>query len=111
MAAALSEKELEERLKAIGEKKTAYQVVFGQADPARQAAVQLVLADLRKFCHYSSPTWSEDARHHARKEGRREVILHITDWFTLPEEELLQRVVGDSYVVVKVDPDEEEDIW
>lgn len=110
MPAELTETQIQERMKAIGEKKTAYQIVFGQADPVRQAAVQAVLTDLRKFCRFSQSTWSEDQRHHARLEGRREVILHIDDWCKLPEEELLQRIVGDSYVVVTVEPDE-EDIW
>ena len=109
MPAALSETELETRLKAIGELKTSYQIVFGRGDPARSAAVSTVLADLRRFCRADRSTWSEDQRHHARFEGRREVWLHIDDWFTKPEEDLLQRVVGDNYVVVKVDPNEEDD--
>ena len=49
MPAELTETQIQERMKAIGEKKTAYQIVFGQADPVRQAAVQAVLTDLRKF--------------------------------------------------------------
>ena len=59
MPAALNEKTLEEQLKAIGELKTAYQIVFGQGDPARVAAVQAVLNDLRPFCRAAKSTWSE----------------------------------------------------
>ena len=109
MPAPLSEKTLEEQLKAIGEKKTAYQLVFGEGDPLRLPAVRAVIADLKKFCRADEPAWSEDQRHHARFEGRREVWLHIEHWLHKPEEDLLQRIVGDSYVVVKVEPEEDED--
>jgi hypothetical protein len=108
--AVLNETQLELQLKAIGEKKTAYQIVFGTNDPARLAAVQAVLNDLRKFCRADQPTYMTDARDHALLEGRREVWLHIVHWRDDPEEDLLQRIVGDSGVVVKVEPDE-EDTW
>jgi hypothetical protein len=104
----LSEKDVEERLKAIAGLKTDYQLVFGDADPIRGPAVRRVMLDLARFCRAGQTTWSEDARHHARLEGRRETWLHIDDWLRQPEEDLLQRLVGDSYVVVKV-TDEDDD--
>lgn len=104
----VSETQLEERLKAIGELKTAYQTIFGEGDPARVAAVRAVAMDLATFCRADEPTWSEDARHHARLEGRREVWLHINHWLRKPEEVLLQRIIGDNYTVVKVDQEDEE---
>lgn len=108
MPAALTEDEASKQLKAIGELKTAYQLVFGMGDPVRGVAVRAVMLDLGRFCRLSQSTWSEDARHHARLEGRREVGLHIEDWLRLPEEDLLQRLVGDNYVVVKVNPEDDD---
>lgn len=83
--------------------KTAYQIVFGDGP-----AGQTVLADLGRFCRAEEPCWSEDARHHARLEGRREVWLRIQAEMKLPVEELLQRRVGDSYAVVKIKPEDED---
>lgn len=83
--------------------KTAYQIVFGDGP-----AGQTVLADLGRFCRADEPCWSEDQRHHARLEGRREVWLRIQNELKLPVEELLQRRVGDSYAVVKIKPEDED---
>ena len=82
---------------------TAFQIVFGSGDAAKT-----VLADLGRFCRAEEPCWSEDQRHHARLEGRREVWLRIQAQLKLPIEELLQRRVGDSYTVVKIEPEEED---
>ena len=71
------------------------------------ASGQAVLADLGRFCRADEPCWSEDQRHHARLEGRREVWLRIQNELKLPVEELLQRRVGDSYYVVKIEPEDE----
>jgi hypothetical protein len=68
-----------------------------------------VLADLGRFCRAEEPCWSEDQRHHARLEGRREVWLRIQAELKLPTEELLQRRVGDSYAVVKIEREDDED--
>ena len=83
--------------------KTAYQIVF-----ANGPAGQTVLADLARFCRAGEPCWSEDQRHHARLEGRREVWLRIQAQLNLPEEDLLQRRLGDSAVVVKIEPEDED---
>jgi hypothetical protein len=51
-------------------------------------AGNLVLSDLARFCRATSTTWSDDARHHARLEGRREVWLRITEHMHLTTEQL-----------------------
>ena len=82
--------------------KTAYQITFsGEGGVA-------VLADLGRFCRAEEPCWSEDQRHHARLEGRREVWLRIQNELKMPVEELLQRRVGDSYTVVKIEPEDQD---
>lgn len=63
--------------------KRAYAVCFGNY------AGQEVLMDLTRYCHAVRPTWSDDARHHARLEGRREVFLRMTEHMHLSPEELL----------------------
>lgn len=90
-------------LHEVDQLKTAYQIVFGGAE-----AGTAVLADLARFCRAAEPCWSEDQRHHARLEGRREVWLRIRAQLDLPPEDLLQRRVGDSYTVVKIEPEEED---
>ncbi len=80
----------------------AYQIAFSGAPG------QAVLEDLGRFCRAEEPCWSEDQRHHARLEGRREVWLRIQNEINKPVEELLQRRVGDSYVVVKIEPEDED---
>lgn len=72
------------------------------------ASGQAVLEDLGRFCRSEEPCWSEDQRHHARLEGRREVWLRIQAELKLPVEELLQRRVGDSYDVIKIEPEDED---
>ena len=78
----------------------AYQIAFSGA------AGEVVWADIQRFCRMESSAWSEDQRHHARLEGRREVGLRIQDYRKLPLTDLLQRLVGDSYTVVKIDPED-----
>jgi hypothetical protein len=103
MAKQITETQAEELLHETAELQTAYQIVFG-AGPASAT----VLGDLARFCRADEPTWSEDARHHARLEGRREVWLRIQAELKLPIEDLLQRRVGDSYVVMKIKPEDED---
>jgi hypothetical protein len=80
----------------------AYQISFAGSSG------NTVLEDLGRFCRAEEPCWSEDQRHHARLEGRREVWLRIQAELKLPIEELLQRRVGDSYAVVKIEPEDED---
>lgn len=103
MAKQLTEKQAADLLHDTEQLKTAYQITFGN-----DAAGNAVLADLARFCRANEPCWSEDARHHARLEGRREVWLRIQNELKLPVEELLQRRVGDSYTVVKIEPEDED---
>lgn len=72
------------------------------------AAGETVLADLGRFCRADEPCWSEDQRHHARLEGRREVWLRIQNQLKLPVEDLMQRRVGDEYIVAKIEPEDED---
>lgn len=103
MSKQITEAQAESLLHDTGELKTAYQIVF-----ANGPAGQSVLADLGRFCRAEEPCWSEDQRHHARLEGRREVWLRIQAELKLPVEDLLQRRVGDSYVVMKIEPEDED---
>lgn len=98
----ITEAQIAKLLEETRELQKAYQITF--SGPSGAA----VLADLRPFCRADKPCWSEDQRHHARLEGRREVWLHANDWVNLPVEELLQRQVGDSYSVIKIEPEDEE---
>lgn len=98
----ITEPQAEALLHETAELKTAYQIVFANG-PAGQA----VLADLSRFCRAEEPCWSEDQRHHARLEGRREVWLRIQAELNMPVEDLLQRRVGDSYVVMKIEPEDD----
>lgn len=103
MARQITEAQAARLLHETEELKTAYQIAFADG-----AAGQAVLADLGRFCRADEPCWSEDARHHARLEGRREVILRITAQLKLPTEELLQRRMGDEFVVMKIQPEDED---
>jgi hypothetical protein len=103
MAKQITEAQAAELLRDTDQLKTAYQIVFGDG-PAGQA----VLSDLGRFCRAEEPCWSEDQRHHARLEGRREVWLRIQNELRLPTEELLQRRVGEDYVVMKIKPEDED---
>ena len=103
MAKQITEAQATELFHETEQLKTAYQVAFG-AGPASQA----VLEDLNRFCRAEEPCWSEDQRHHARLEGRREVWLRIQAELKLPVEELLQRRVGDTYQVVKIEPEDQD---
>lgn len=89
-------------LEDTGELQKAYMMAFAGASG------EAVQEDLKRFCRADEPCWSEDARHHARLEGRREVWLRIEAELKLPVEELLQRRVGDSYAVVKIEPEDED---
>ena len=65
-------------------KRQAYQAFFNEND--RDA--QVILADLREFCHADTPCWDEDARIHAAREGRREVWLRIKSHLNLSDEDI-----------------------
>ena len=89
-------------LQDVEQLQKAYQVAFSGEAGA------LVLADLARFCRAAEPCWSPDQRFHALLEGRREVWLRIDAQRNLPPEDLLQRRVGDSYTVVKIEPEDED---
>src|SRR5258706_5519971 len=70
--------------------RAAYRGAFGNY------AGQEVLHDLSRFCRATTSTWSDDARHHARYEGRREVFLRITEHLNLSSEKLYALYDGKS---------------
>ena len=72
------------------------------------AAGEAVLGDLSRFCRADEPCFMENDRYHALLEGRREVWLRIQHYMKLPIEELLQRRVGESYTVIKIEPEDED---
>lgn len=69
---------------------------------------QRVLADLAKFCRADRPTWSEDPRHHARLEGRREVWLRIEQHLRLTPEQLYEIFSGHNFNPQDMDTEEDE---
>jgi hypothetical protein len=69
----------------LRQRKAAYQIKFGGGDPA-----DIVREDLARFCRANASTWSDDTRHHARLEGRREVWLRIQQHLTMEPEELAE---------------------
>jgi hypothetical protein len=103
MPKAITEAQAAELLHDTEELKTAYQIVFADGPAGRR-----VLADMRRFCRADEPCWSEDQRHHARLEGRREVWLRIQQQMNEPVEDLMQRRLGDTAVVVKIEPEDQE---
>lgn len=103
MAKQITEAQAADLLHDTEQLKTAYQIVFADG-----SAGQTVLDDLGRFCRAEEPCWSEDQRHHARLEGRREVWLRIQAELKLPVEDLLQRRVGDSYTVMKIEPEDQD---
>lgn len=69
----------------LRQRKAAYQLKFGSGNPA-----DIVREDLANFCRANASTWSDDERHHARLEGRREVWLRIWQHLTMEPEELAE---------------------
>lgn len=66
-------------------RKRAYREIFlGPPGTASHA----LLTDLADFCRAFESTWDEDARHHARLEGRREVWLRIQQHIHLEPDDL-----------------------
>jgi outer membrane protease len=90
---------MSEALDFLWSRKRTYQLTFGS--PAGQD----VLIDLAKFCRADTSTWSEDARHHARLEGRREVWLRIANHLHLEPEQLFALYSGHQYGLVSQEDD------
>jgi hypothetical protein len=70
----------------LRDRKTAYCLTF--LNPEFPNAGKLVLKDLNEFCRGDRTAWSDDARHHARLEGRREVLLRIQEHLRLSPDQL-----------------------
>jgi hypothetical protein len=62
-----------------------YKRVFHEGDTLSRAG-EYVLADLRRFCRADRPTiFDKDAMTMARREGRREVFVRLTNFLNLDE--------------------------
>jgi len=68
----------------IQERRKAYRKVLGGND----ASTRIVIEDLKRFCRFSKSCFDPDPRIHADLEGRREVILRITEYLELDVEQL-----------------------
>lgn len=86
-------------------RKRAYQLTF-----KHNMNGQEVLNDLAKFCRADRPTWSDDARHHARLEGRREVWLRIANHLGLTVDQLYAIYTGGNFNPLIADKEEENDV-
>ena len=64
-----------------------YRIVFTEGDTRRMAA-RAVLADLRDFTFAQSSAFDRDPIIMARREGRRDVWLRITQYLNLDEEQV-----------------------
>lgn len=78
----------------LKERKRAFQLAFGESNPAGQA----VLADLRAFCRADATCFHADPRIHAVLEGRREVWLRVQEYLSCSVEELFARKTGNRNV-------------
>lgn len=103
----VTEAQVKEALRTLDDRKTAYQIVFGGGDDA--PAGRAVLTDLARFCRANESCWNPDPRIHAALEGRREVWLRIQEYLRLPVEELLQKQIGDSFEVVRIQTEDTDD--
>lgn len=72
---------------AISDRYSIYAAVFRPGGKLSPAAAK-VLDDLAAFCGADASTYHDDARRHARMEGRREVYLHIQNSLKLDGEKL-----------------------
>ena len=70
------------KLDFLRSRKKAYQLCFGSA------AGHIVMRDLIVFCRGTQSCFHDDARKHAVLEGRREVLLRITNHMNLTSEQL-----------------------
>lgn len=97
----------EEQAKALfdntAELQKAYLTAFAGASGA------IVLNDLSRFCRANETCFHADPRLHAVLEGRREVWLRIDAQKSLTVEQLMQRRLGDSAVVVKYEEGDDND--
>lgn len=68
----------------------AYALVFSRG-PEVTTAVATVLRDLANECFAFHTTFDADPRIHARREGRRDVWLHIQEMLQVPNDEAWAR--------------------
>ncbi len=74
-----------------------YRTVFTDAG-ARRIAADHVLADLREFCFARASTFDKDPLIAARRQGRRDVWLRISNYLNLDEAEVQKLMeIDDGY--------------
>lgn len=95
----------EEQAKALFDNTAELQKAYLMAFSGPSGA--MVLNDLSRFCRANETCFHADPRLHAVLEGRREVWLRIDAQKNLTVEELMQRRLGDSAVVVKYEEGED----
>lgn len=66
-------------------------IAFGRVFDPKGPFVDIVMADLAKFCRANESTFHTDPRAHALMEGRREVWLRIQEFLTMNADELLEK--------------------
>ncbi len=65
---------------------SSYQQIF------KQPAGRIVLQDLMNRFHMVGSTFDADSREHARKEGERNVVLHIMNELSVDTSQLLKAI-------------------
>ena len=73
------------RVRLMRRRRAGYRALFGPGDGGFTPAQEAVIADLKRFCHAQTPTYSADPREHALREGRREVWLRIQHFLQLTD--------------------------
>ena len=77
------------RLRRLRRRRGAYRALFGPNPEGLLTPEQeIVLADLKRFCHADSSCFDVDPRAHAMREGRREVWLRIQAFLQLTDRQI-----------------------
>lgn len=76
-------------LRRLRRQRGAFRELFGPGPSgAFSPAQQIVLAELKRFCHADTSTFDPDPRVHAYREGRREVWLRVQSIMGLTDEQI-----------------------
>lgn len=87
------------RVRLMRRRRAGYRALFGPGEGGFTPAQEAVIADLKRFCHAETPTYSVDPREHALREGRREVWLRIQQFVGLTDSQIadIREVDDDSF--------------
>jgi hypothetical protein len=94
------ERQLDDLRRRIYRRKFAYQSIFLAPDHSAVSAGRIVLKDLAKFCHSSTPPTRKDMTGRvdplatAQAIGRMEVWMRIQGFLHLPEREVADLALG-----------------